>query len=63
MLDTLRAIQVLDRRGDLLRILRLVGHARLLAVGADALLFGEQFEQGVRLMQVRIPAPLAPAAP
>lgn len=63
VLDSLRAIQVLDRRGDLLRILRLVGHARLLAVGADALLFGEQFERGVRLMQVRIPAPLGPTAP
>lgn len=57
VLDTVRSIQVLDRRGDLLRILRMPGEARLLGVGADAALFGEQFEKGVRLMLVRIPAP------
>ncbi len=61
VLDTARSIQVVDRRGDLLRILRFLGDARLLGVGSDAALFAEQFEKGVRLMLVRIPAPPAPA--
>jgi len=55
VLDTTRSIQVVDRRGDLLRILRMPGNARLLGVGSDAALFAEQFEKGVRLMLVRIP--------
>lgn len=55
VLDTVRSIQVVDRRGDLLRILRLPGDARLLGVGPDVALFAEQFEKGVRLMLVRIP--------
>ena len=55
VLDTARSIQVVDRQGDLRRILRMPGEARLLGVGADAALFAEQFEKGVRLMLVRIP--------
>jgi hypothetical protein len=61
VLDSARAIQVLDRAGDLLRVLRMPGNSRLLAVGSESLLFAEQFEQGVRLMQVRIPARVSPA--
>lgn len=56
VLDSLRRIQVLDREGNLRRVLQLRGQARLLAVGADYLLLAEQFDQGVRLMQVRIPS-------
>jgi hypothetical protein len=59
-LDSLRRIQVLDRNGALRRVLLLHGQARLLAVGADQLLLAEQFEGGVRLMEVRIPAGPAP---
>jgi len=55
VLDTARSIQVVDRRGELLRILRQQGDARLLGVGSNAALFAEQFEKGVRLMLVRIP--------
>jgi hypothetical protein len=55
VLDTARSIQVVSRHGELLRILRLLGDARLLGVGSDAALFAEQFEKGVRLMLVRIP--------
>lgn len=61
-LDSVRRIQVLDRHGDLKRLLRLRGEGRLIAVGADRMLIAEQFEHGVRLMQVRIPAPPPPPA-
>lgn len=56
VLDSLRRIQVLDRGGNLRRVLVLRGPARLIAVGAEKLLLTEQFEKGVRLMEVRIPA-------
>jgi hypothetical protein len=59
-LDSLRRIQVLDRDGALRRVLVIRGQARLIAVGTDKLLLGEQFAKGVRLMEVRIPAPAAP---
>jgi hypothetical protein len=55
-LDSLRRLHVLDRGGNLQRVLLLHGDARLLAVGAGKLLVGEQFAGGVRLMEVRIPA-------
>lgn len=55
VLDSVRRIQVLDRGGNLQRVLLLHGDARLLAVGQDKLLFAEQFAKGVRLMEVRIP--------
>jgi hypothetical protein len=57
VLDSVRRIQVLDRQGELQRLLRLSGEARLIAVGTDRLLVAEQFKGGVRLMQIRIPAP------
>lgn len=60
--DSARRIQVLNRAGDLTRFMRLVGQARLIAVGPEALLVAEQFAKGVRLMQIRIPA-LPPPAP
>jgi len=55
-LDSLRRIQVLDRGGNLQRVLVLRGQARLIAVGVEKLLLAEQFEKGVRLLEVRIPA-------
>ena len=61
-LDSVRRIQVLDRQGNLKRLLRLKGDGRLIAVGGDQILVAEQFEHGVRLMQVRIPAPPPPPA-
>jgi hypothetical protein len=56
-LDSVRRIQVLNRAGDLKRVLRLTGEARPIAVGGEAILVAEQFAGGIRLMQVRIPAP------
>lgn len=58
-LDSVRRIQVLDRTGDLIRVFRLTGPPRLIAVGTDRILVAEQFEGGVRLMQVRIPVQIA----
>ena len=55
VLDSIRKIDVLGRAGNLQRVLVLHGPARLLGVGDESLLFAEQFEKGVRLMQVRIP--------
>ena len=60
-LDTLRSLHVLDRRGNLLRLLQLHSQGRVLAVGDSTLLLAEQFEKGVRLMSVLIPTP--PPAP
>jgi hypothetical protein len=62
VLDSLRRIQTLDRGGHLLRVFQLTGQARVIAVGAEAILVAEQYAKGVRLMQVRIPGPPAPAA-
>lgn len=53
--DSLRRIQVLDRGGVLRRVLVFRGDARLIGVGAEKLLLAEQFEKGVRLLEVRIP--------
>jgi hypothetical protein len=59
--DSVRRIQVLSRTGELKRVLRLSGEARLIAVGGESLLVAEQFAGGIRLMQIRIPAPQAVA--
>lgn len=58
-MDSVRRIQVLDRSGRLLRVLQLTGEARVIGVGAEAILLAEQYAKGVRLMQVRIPGPPA----
>jgi hypothetical protein len=55
--DSLRRIHVLDRSGGLKRVLILKGQGRLVAVGAEHLLIAERTSEGVRLMQLRIPAP------
>lgn len=62
-LDTLRSIHVLDRKGNLLRFLRLRSQGRVLAVGDSTLLVAEQFEKGVRLLSIRIPSTPPPARP
>jgi hypothetical protein len=62
-LDTVRYLHVLDRRGDLLRLLRLHSQGRVLAVGDSTFLLAEQYEKGIRLMSVRIPISPPAAAP
>jgi hypothetical protein len=55
--DSLRRIHVLDRTGKLDRILQVVGFGRLIAVGPGSVLIGEAApSEGVRVMEVRIPA-------
>lgn len=56
VLDSVRRIHVLDREGNLKRTFRLHGAGRMIAVGDSAILVAEQFAQGIRLMQVKIPA-------
>ncbi|HEU5218909.1 MAG TPA: hypothetical protein VFU23_09630 [Gemmatimonadales bacterium] len=64
VLDSVRRIHVLDRQGNLKRVLRLKGEGRVVAIGADKILVAEQFARGIRLMQIRIPAaPPPPATP
>jgi hypothetical protein len=59
--DSLRRIHVLDRTGNLQRILQVIGQGRLIAVGSgSALIVESASSEGVRLMQVRIP-PTPPA--
>ena len=55
--DSLRRIHTVDRGGNLLRVFQLTGQGRVIAIGAGAMLVAEQYASGVRLMQVRIPAP------
>lgn len=52
--DSVRRIHVLDRSGGLQRVMVIQGQGRLLSVGAEYLLLGERFPEGVRLMRVRI---------
>lgn len=59
-LDSVRRIQILSRTGDLTRVLRLLGEARPIAVAEATLLVAEQFARGVRLMQLKLPAGVAP---
>jgi hypothetical protein len=61
--DSLRRIHVLDRSGALQRVLVVKGQGRLLSVGQDQLLIGERFPEGVRLLQVLIPAKVSPPSP
>ncbi len=60
VLDSARKVHVLDRAGNLTRVLQIDGTARLIAVGSDALLLAQQFAKGVRLLQVPIPAKTPP---
>jgi hypothetical protein len=61
--DSLRRIHVLDRSGGLRRVLVLKGQGRLLAVGAEYLLLAERAPDGLRLLRVRIPAPVPRPTP
>jgi hypothetical protein len=63
-LDSVRTYQVTDRAGDLIHVVILPSRqGRVIALGDSLALVAEQYKEGVRLMQVRIPRPAAPAAP
>ena len=55
--DSVRTYHVIDRRGELARVLILPSRqGHLIAIGDTLALVAEQWKEGVRLMQVRIPA-------
>jgi hypothetical protein len=46
---------VVDRQGRLVREIRIPGHGRILAVGANSELVAEPAAQGIRLIRVGLP--------
>jgi hypothetical protein len=53
--DSSRRYHVVDRRGKLVREIRLQGQGRILALGTDAALVTESTPDGTRLLQVKLP--------
>jgi hypothetical protein len=54
--DSVRTYHIIDRRGRLVRVVVLPGRqGRVIAAGDTLALVAEQYKEGVRLMQVRIP--------
>jgi hypothetical protein len=58
--DSIRRYQVVDTSGTLSRVFTTVGDGVLIAAGRGTALMAEQYAGGVRLMEVRLPAPQAP---
>jgi hypothetical protein len=54
--DSTMRYHVVDTAGVLARVLQTVGNGVIVAVGTEAVLLAEQYREGVRLMEVRIPA-------
>jgi hypothetical protein len=59
--DSSRRYHVVDRKGRLVREIRLPGQGRILAVGPGVVLVGELTPEGVRLLRIQLP-PAPPAA-
>ncbi len=59
-MDSVRRYQVVDSAGRLARVFSTLGQGIIVAAGRDAVLFAEQFRDGVRLMEIRLPAPPPP---
>jgi hypothetical protein len=55
-IDSTRNYHVVDRRGRLIREIRLRGNGRVLGVGGGAVLVAESNPDGTRLLRVRLPA-------
>ncbi len=53
--DSSRRYHVVDRRGHLIREIRLRGHGRILALGADTALVAEPSPEGIRLLAMKLP--------
>ena len=53
--DSARAYHVVDRRGHLVREVRLPGQGRILGIGAEAVLVAESTNDGTRLVRVPLP--------
>ena len=54
--DSLRRYQVVDTSGMLARVFTAVGNGVIIAAGRGALLMVEQYHDGIRLMEIRVPA-------
>jgi hypothetical protein len=54
--DSSRRYHVVDRRGRLVREIRLTGHVRILALGADQALVAEPTPAGIRLLDIKLPS-------
>ncbi|MBM4187993.1 MAG: hypothetical protein FJ206_11865 [Gemmatimonadetes bacterium] len=61
--DSVRRYQVVDTEGRLRRVFTAVGAGVIVAASAESALWAEQFRGGVRLMELRLPAPPAAAVP
>jgi hypothetical protein len=57
--DSVRRYHVVDTSGMLSRVFTTVGDGVIIAAGRGTALMAEQFAEGVRLMEVRLPAPPA----
>ncbi|MBL8987836.1 MAG: hypothetical protein JNJ80_16315, partial [Gemmatimonadetes bacterium] len=55
-LDSLRRYHLVDTTGHLSRVFSALGPGVMVAAGRESVLFAEQFKEGVRLMEVRLPA-------
>jgi hypothetical protein len=53
--DSSRRYHVVDRRGRLVREIRLRGHGRILALGAETALIVESASEGIRLLAIKLP--------
>jgi hypothetical protein len=58
--DSTRRYHVVDRRGRLVKEIRLRGHGRILALDANAALVSEPTPDGLRLLAVALPETLTP---
>ncbi|MGH7527011.1 MAG: hypothetical protein ACREMX_09940 [Gemmatimonadales bacterium] len=58
--DSARRYHVVDRRGRLVREIRVRGRGRIVAVADDAALVADRVTDGTRFAQVQVP-PAAPA--
>ena len=54
--DSSRRYHVVDRRGHLVREIRLRGNGRILALGPDTALVAESTADGMRLLAIKLPA-------
>jgi hypothetical protein len=60
-LDSVRRYHVVDTVGTLTRVFGALGRGLIIAAGDSTALMAEQFKGGIRLMEIRIPAPPPPA--
>ena len=59
--DSIRRYHVVDTTGALARVFTTLGNGLIIAAGRETVLLAEQFKGGVRLMELRLPAPPTPA--